>query len=113
MLSSGEMSRASATVTFPDGEVFYALYNGTVDHLIPNLFYVEADRDHFWSRFNQKDGDHGNWKPCGCEGEPATAEHTYGRGQQWEGKACRLHLLWLGPTHPDAWMYPEEDRWTW
>lgn len=100
------MSRASATITLADGTVLFGLYNGTVDHMFHNLFLTEEERDDFWGKCYER----AIYKTCGCEGEPCVVHHTYAAGRSWDGKACREHMMFLGPTDPDAWMY-EEDRW--
>jgi len=110
------VSRATATVTFRDGMVLYGLYNGTVDHMIHDLFASRDERDEFWGRYGRRlpGGDYflGTHQLCGCDGEPCEVEHTYGAGRTWDGRACREHLLFIGPTDPDADLYAS-DLWTW
>lgn len=84
------MSHANATVELPDGTVFHAEYNGTVDIARPSLFLTwEEVRDQWRQRDDRK-------CTCGQPGEPAYYHTNYGDGFGWDTEVCRTCMVVVG-----------------
>lgn len=79
------MSRASASVHFPDGTIRHCLYHGTVDCLWPRLFDTSREA---WDAY----GTDGGERPRAAAGEPVEIYSDYGDGFWWRGTATRDYV---------------------
>lgn len=89
------MSHTDGRVVFPDGEILFFEYNGTVDQVIPSLYKTEEEMIDNWRS--------GEWRECTCgtPGEDVQVATSYGGGSFWQGKACRKCMCILSPISPD------------
>lgn len=81
------MSRGSAAVLFPDGEVRYGIYNGTVDLMWRHLFDTTTEAWDAWDVYYRGDGT----EPPVPEGEEVfdvVIYSDYGV-HSWPGRASR------------------------
>ena len=83
------MSRATLTVTFPDGHVRYGVYNGTSDFAYPDLFGTVEEA---WAASDHPDF---AWvdQPDQVHLYPVRVHSTYGNGFDWDGMACDDRLV--------------------
>lgn len=78
------MSRGTLFVKFPDGEIRYGIYNGTVDIARPPLF--DSIHEAWANRFE-------DWPEyVKGSGEVVKVASNYGGGFWWRATATRKHL---------------------
>lgn len=94
------MSSAPLAVRFPDGEIRWGIYSGTVDIALPWLF---ATDDEAWDQ-NQKQMRTWDEKPIGEVFEVDVFSY-YGYGFWWRGRATKD--LYLGPYGDPNGLDPE------
>lgn len=88
------MSHAHAQFIFSNGDVFFGEYDGTSDIMQPAMHRTPQEVDDHWrSDF---------WPECKCETphEQCIAYTTYGGGFWWTGFACRVCMVFDGPSMP-------------
>lgn len=83
------MSRASVAVLFPDGEVKFAIYNGTSDVLMPKLF--DTNKEPWAAYYSNADLSVPENVPHES-GEPVIIYCDYGDGSTWHGTATRDYV---------------------
>ena len=84
------MSHAWALFIFQDGDILYGEYNGCPDVMLPRMFKTKEE---CWSHWREP------WPgtSCTCQGDPCIAQNEYGDGTFWPGRACREHMVFVGP----------------
>jgi hypothetical protein len=83
------MSRATLYVRFPDGQVKYGIYNGTVDIAQPWLVDTPTEAWDIWHGGNLTH----YWQESQPEGEPVDVATDYGGGFSWQGRATTDRLV--------------------
>lgn len=77
------MSHASGTVTFKDGTVRFAEYNGSGDYMYNFTYKTTNERNNNW----RKPGKEPNCKHDYVE--DVVIHSSYGYGMTWTGKCCK------------------------
>lgn len=97
------MGNAVGQVRFPDGEILFFLYSGTVDSANSRLWKDEFEFYDHWQ------GDHSQRCICGNSQEVDLATN-YGSGIQWRGEACKRCGAITGgyEPHDNEYSYPKE-----
>lgn len=80
------MSNSVGQARFPDGELLFFRYSGTVDSAASKLWKDETE---LWDNW---DADHYQACTCGNTQEVDLAT-SYGGGMHWKGRACKFELL--------------------
>jgi hypothetical protein len=89
------MSRATATVTYPDGTVKYGIYNGTVDIFCRHLFDTPEEAWAYWDEYKKADYDSKKWDSREPEQQQiydVVLRSFYGSGSTYKGRATKYTI---------------------
>lgn len=85
------MSHGSAKFTFPDGSILWGEYNGTAGLMESSMYATFEEMSAHWREGNRE-------AECTHEtSEPCKVEIYYGSNDEWEAKACRKCMIFIGP----------------